>query len=80
MGAAAQADVTNIVVNIKGAGSFDASSTVTSTTLSGISTSKFDKKALTIYNSDATTQIEFTSPANTDKFTRWFLDDVCVTK
>ena len=80
MGAAAQADVTEIVVKIKGAGSFDASSSVTSKTLSGISTSKFDKKTLTIYNSDATTQIEFTSTAVSGKFTRWFLDDVCVNK
>lgn len=80
MSAAAQADVTDIVVNIKGAGSFDASSNVTSKTLSGISTSKFDKKALTIYNSDATTQIEFTSTAVSGKFTRWFLDDICVNK
>ena len=80
MSSAAQADVTDIVVNIKGAGSFDASSTVTSKTLSGISTSKFDTKTLTIYNSDATTQIEFTSTAVSGKFTRWFIDDICVTK
>lgn len=80
MSAAAQADVTDIVVKIKGAGSFDASSDVTSKTLSGISTSKFDKKSLTIYNSDATTQIEFTSTAVSVKFTRWFLDDICVNK
>jgi hypothetical protein len=76
----AQEDVTDIVVKFKGAGSFDASSNVTSKTLSGISTSKFDKKTLTIYNSDATTQIEFTSTAVSGKFTRWFLDDVCVNK
>ncbi len=75
-----QEDVTDIVVNIKGAGSFEASSTVTSKTLSGISTSKFDKKSLTIYNSDATTQIEFTSKAVDGKFTRWFIDDICVNK
>ena len=75
-----QEDVTDIVVNIKGAGSFDASSDSKSMTLSGISTSKFDKKALTIYNSDATTQIEFTSTAVSGKFTRWFLDDICVSK
>ena len=80
MEAAQQEDVTDIVVNIKGAGSFDASSSVKSKTLSGISTSKFDKKTLTIYNSDATTQIEFTSTAVSGKFTRWFLDDICVNK
>jgi hypothetical protein len=73
-------DVTDIVVKIKGAGSFDASSNVTSKTLSGISTSKFDKKTLTIYNSNATTQIEFTSTAVSGKFTRWFIDDICVNK
>ena len=80
MSANAQADVTDIVVKIKGAGSFDASSNVTSTTLSSISTSKFDKKSLTIYNSDATTQIEFTSTAVSGKFTRWFIDDISVSK
>ena len=75
-----QEDVTDIVVNIKGAGSFEEASDVKSMTLSGISTSKFDKKTLTIYNSDATTQIEFTSTAVSGKFTRWFLDDICVSK
>ena len=75
------ADVTDIVVKIKGAGSFSASDeSVKSITLSGISTSKFDKKSLTIYNSDATTQIEFTSTAVSGKGTRWFLDDICVSK
>ena len=80
MSANAQADITDIVVKINGAGSFDASSSVTTKTLSGISTSKFDKKTLIIYNSDATTQIEFTSTAVSGKFTRWFLDDICVSK
>lgn len=73
-------DVTDIVVKIKGAGSFDSESSVTSKTLSGISTSKFDLKTLQIYNSDATTKIEFTSTAVSGKFTRWFLDDICVSK
>ena len=80
MSAAAQADVTDIVVNIKGAGSFESDSNVTSKTLSGISTSKFDLQTLHIYNSDATTQIEFTSTAVSGKFTRWFIDDISVSK
>ena len=80
MSAAAQTDVTDIVVKIKGAGSFTPASKVTTKTLSGISTSKFDVQTLTIYNTDATTQIEFTSTAVDKKFTRWFIDDVCVTK
>ena len=80
MNAAAQADVTDIVVKIKGAGSFTPTSNVTTKTLSGISTDKFDLQTLTIYNTNATTQIEFTSTAVDKKFTRWFIDDICVTK
>lgn len=80
MASAQQEDVTDIVVKIKGAGSFDAASTVTEMTLSNISTSKFALKTLPIYNSDATTQIEFTSTAVSGKFTRWFIDDISVSK
>ncbi|MBE6240845.1 MAG: hypothetical protein E7115_05050 [Bacteroidales bacterium] len=80
MSAAAQTDVTDIVVKIKGAGSFTPASNVTSKTLSGISTNKFDVQTLTIYNADETTQIEFTSTAVNGKFTRWFIDDICVNR
>ena len=80
MSASAQADVTDIVVKIKGAGSFNPSAPVTSMTLNGISTDKFDTKTLTVYNSNATTQIEFTSSPVDKKFTRWFLDDICINK
>ena len=80
MSAAAQADVTDIVLKIQGAGSFDPESSVTSKTLRGIYTSEFKHETHRIYNSDATTQIEFTSTAVSGKFTRWFLDDICVSK
>lgn len=80
MSAKAQADVTDIVVKIKGAGSFNPSTPVTSMTLNGISTDKFDTKTLTIYNSNAITQIEFTSTAVSGMFTRWFLDDICISR
>lgn len=80
MSAAAQTDVTDIVVKIKGAGSFTPTSNVTTKTLSEISTDRFDLQTLTIYNTNATTQIEFTSTAVNGKFTRWFIDDICVTK
>ncbi len=80
MSAKAQVDVTDIVVKIKGAGSFNPSTPVTSMTLNGISTDKFDTKTLTIYNSNATTQIEFTSTAVSGMFTRWFLDDICISR
>ena len=80
MSAAAQADVTDIVVKIKGAGSFTPASNVTTKTLSGISTDKFDVQTLTIYNTNETTQIEFTSTAVDKKFTRWFIDDINIVK
>ena len=80
MSGAPQTDVTDIVVNIKGAGSFREASPVTSMTLKDISTNKFDTRTLTIHNTDSTTRIEFTSAAVSGKFTRWFLDDICVSK
>ena len=80
MSANAQADVTDVVVKIKGAGSFNSSTPVTSMTLNGISTDRFDTKAVTIYNTNATTQIEFTSTAVSGKFTRWFIDDISISK
>lgn len=80
MSTTAQEDVTDIVVNIKGAGSFDPISSVKSKTLSGISTTKFDTKTLTVFLSDASTQIEFTSTPAKGKFTRWFIDDISVSK
>lgn len=80
MSAAAQSDVTDIVVKIKGAGSFTPTSNVTTKTLSEIPTDRFDLQTLTIYNTNETTQIEFTSTAVDKKFTRWFIDDICVTK
>ena len=80
MSAKAQEDITDIVVNIKGAGSFKESSSVTSMTLKDISTNKFDTRILTIHNTDATTRIEFTSNAASGKFTRWFLDEISITK
>ena len=80
MTAVPQTDVTDVVVNIKGAGSFREVSPVTTMTLSDISTNKFDTRTLTIHNTDATTRIEFTSNAVAGKFTRWFLDDICISK
>ena len=80
MAANAQADVTDVVLKIKGAGSFNPSTPVTTMTINGISTDRFDTKALTLYNTNATTQIEFTSTAPSGKFTRWFLDDICINK
>ena len=80
MSSPAQADVTDVVVKIKGAGSFNPSTPVTTMTINGISTDRFDTKTLTLYNTNATTQIEFTSTAVDKKFTRWFIDDICVSK
>ena len=72
-------DVTSIVVNISGSGSFEASSQVTSMTLAEIPTDSFATKSLCVYGASENTKLEFTSPEGS-KFSRWFIDEICVTK
>ena len=66
-----------IVVNIIGGGTFEDGTT--SKTISGVSYSAFQTQTLTIKDATADTQIEFTSPSDVSS-TRWFIDDICVTK
>ena len=66
-----------IVVNVTGGGTFEDGTT--SKTISGVSYSAFQTQTLTIKNATADTQIEFTSPSNVPS-TRWFIDDICVSK
>lgn len=67
-----------IVVNVIGGGTFE-DGTTTSKTISGVSYSAFQTQTLTIKGATADTQIEFTSPSDVPS-TRWFIDDICVTK
>lgn len=66
-----------IVVNVIGGGTFEDGTT--SKTISGVPYSAFQTQTLTIKNATADTQIEFTSPTEVPS-TRWFIDDICVTK
>ena len=66
-----------IVVNVIGGGTFEDGTT--SKTISGVSYSAFQTQTLTIKDATADTQIEFTSPSDVPS-TRWFIDDICVTK
>lgn len=67
-----------IIVNVKGAGTFEDGTT--SKSISGVSHTQFDTYTFIITNATADTQIEFTSPTDKDKNTTWFLDDICVSK
>lgn len=66
-----------IVVNVIGGGTFEDGSA--SKTISGVPYSAFQTQTLTIKNATADTQIEFTSPSDVPS-TRWFIDDICVSK
>ena len=66
-----------IVVNVIGGGTFEDGTT--SKTISGVPYSAFQTQTLTIKNATADTQIEFTSPSDVPS-TRWFIDDICVSK
>ena len=67
-----------IIVNVKGAGTFEDGTT--SKSISGVSHTQFATYTFIITNATADTQIEFTSPTDKDKNTTWFLDDICVSK
>lgn len=66
-----------IVVNVIGGGTFEDGTTTK--TISGVSHSEFQTQTLTIKDATANTQIEFTSPSDVPS-TRWFIDDICVSK
>lgn len=66
-----------IVVNVINGGTFEDGTT--SKTISGVPYSAFQTQTLTIKNATADTQIEFTSPTEVPS-TRWFIDDICVSK
>ena len=67
-----------IVVNVIGGGTFE-DGTTTTKTISGVSYSEFQTQTLTIKDATVDTQVEFTSPTDVPS-TRWFIDDICVTK
>ena len=71
-------DATTIIVEVLNGGTIDG---VTSKTIENVPTNAFKTFKLTIMNATDETQIKFTSPSDlTDRYTRWFIDDICVTR
>lgn len=70
-------DLTSIVVEVIGGGTIDGA---TRKVIDGLSTTQFDTYSLTIDQATASTQLRFTSDAAADDFSRWFIDDICVTR
>lgn len=70
-------DATTIIVEVLNGGTIDGA---TSKTIENVPTNAFKTFKLTIMNATDETQVKFTSPSITDRYTRWFLDDICVTR
>lgn len=70
-------DLTSIVVEVIGGGTIDGA---TRKVIDGLSTTQFDTYSLTIDQATASTQLRFTSDAAADDFSRWFIDDICITR
>jgi hypothetical protein len=66
-----------IIVNVIGGGTFEDGTT--SKTISGVSYSAFNTYTLAVKDATADTQVEFTSPSSVPT-TRWFIDEICVSK
>ena len=70
-------DITEAVVEIIGGGTINGSTTATVT---GLPTDSFKTFTLNITGATAGTQIRFTSAPADGQFSRWFIDDILVTK
>lgn len=70
-------DLTTIVVEVTGGGTIGGA---TRTSVENLSTTAFNNYTLKIEGATASTRIKFTSDAASGEFSRWFIDDICVTK
>ncbi len=70
-------DITETVVEVIGGGTINGS---TSVKVSGLPTDRFSTFTYEIKGATAATQIRFTSAPESGQFSRWFIDDICVTK
>lgn len=68
-------DKTTVKVEILNGGTIGGQ---TSTTVSGLSYSRFQTFSLDINNATSATKIKFTSEAASGEYTRWFIDDILV--
>lgn len=70
-------DLTSVVVKIVGGGTIDGA---TETTVEGLSTTEFKNFKLNIKGATADTKVTFTSAPAAGEFSRWFIDNILVTK
>lgn len=70
-------DLTSVVVKISGGGTIDGASEVT---VDGLSTTEFKNFKLSIKGATADTKVTFTSAPAAGEFSRWFIDNILVTK
>lgn len=70
-------DLKSVIVEVIGGGTIDGA---TKKVVSGLATDAFNTYSLTIDGATASTALRFTSEPASGEFSRWFIDDICVTK
>ena len=70
-------DLKSVVVEVIGGGTIDGAA---KKVVSGLTYTEFKNFTLTIEGATASTAVRFTSEPASGQFSRWFIDDICVTK
>ncbi|MBP3481844.1 MAG: BACON domain-containing protein [Alistipes sp.] len=70
-------DITTVTVEVIGGGTIDGA---TKTTIGGLSYTEFKTFAFTIDDATESTALKFTSDPADGQFSRWFIDNICITK
>lgn len=70
-------DLKSVVVEVIGGGTIDG---VVKKVVSGLTYTEFNRFSLTIDGATASTAVRFTSEPASGEFSRWFIDNICVTK
>ena len=70
-------DLKSVVVEVIGGGTIDG---VVKKVVSGLTYTEFNRFSLTIDGATASTAVCFTSEPASGEFSRWFIDNICVTK
>ncbi|MBP3481843.1 MAG: hypothetical protein J6K28_00415 [Alistipes sp.] len=70
-------DITTVTVEVIGGGTIDGA---TKTTIGGLSYTEFKTFAFTIDGATESTALKFSSEPADGQFSRWFIDNICVTK
>lgn len=70
-------DLKSVVVEVIGGGTIDGAA---KKVVSGLTYTKFKNFTLTIDGATASTALRFTSEPASGEFSRWFIDNICVTK